>query len=92
MSYETKPGTWTLFAVKERKSDKHPSHTGTLIDEEGREYFLDAWVNESKSGQRYFSGKLKAKVAKPYEDTAKTVERFKDTTRKAFDISDDIPF
>jgi hypothetical protein len=49
-----------LFAAKERPSDKHPTHTGKL-NVEGREYWLSAWVSEAKSGQKYFSLRVKPK-------------------------------
>lgn len=64
MAFEKKPNTGSLFRVDDRKSDTHPEFSGTaLID--GVEYFMDAWVNEVKSGpkagKKYFSLKFKAK-------------------------------
>jgi uncharacterized protein (DUF736 family) len=49
-----------LFKVDEQKSEKHPGYTGTL-NVEGREFWLSGWVNESKSGKKYLSLKVKAK-------------------------------
>ena len=53
-----------LFAAKDRASDKHPTHTGK-INVEGREYWLSAWVQEAKSGQKYFSLSVKPKDEQP---------------------------
>lgn len=64
MAFEMKPNTGSLFRVEDRKSDTHPEYSGSaLID--GVEYFMDAWVNEVKSGpktgKKYFSFKFKPK-------------------------------
>lgn len=50
-----------LFKNKDRKSDKHPLYSGSaLID--GRDYFLDAWVNIAReSGESYMGIKFKLK-------------------------------
>lgn len=67
MAYEMKPNTGSLFRVEDRKSDTHPEYSGSaLID--GVEYYVDAWVNEVKSGdkkgKKYFSFKFKPKQQK----------------------------
>jgi uncharacterized protein (DUF736 family) len=81
MSYETKQNTRSLFKNDKRETEKHPSHTGTL-NVEGREYWLSAWVNEAKSGKKYFSIKLKAKDDAPVEPQAQADD----------DFGDEIPF
>jgi hypothetical protein len=58
-----------LFAAKDRQSDKHPTHTGK-VNVEGREYWLSAWVQESKAGTKYFSLAVKAKDEQPKDDRA----------------------
>jgi hypothetical protein len=64
MAYEIKPNTGSLFKAKDRPSESHPEYTGT-INVDGKEYWLAGWVNEAKSGQKYFSLKTKLKEAKP---------------------------
>lgn len=63
-NYEIKPNTGSLFRVEDRKSDTHPEYSGSALIE-GVEYFVDAWVNEVKSGpkagKKYFSFKFKPK-------------------------------
>lgn len=64
MAYEAKPNTGSLFRVEDRKSDTHPEYSGSALIG-GVEYFVDAWVNEVKSGpkmgKKYFSFKFKPK-------------------------------
>jgi hypothetical protein len=64
MTFEMKPNTGSLFRVEDRKSDTHPEYSGSALIE-GVEYFVDAWVNEVKSGakagKKYFSFKFKPK-------------------------------
>ena len=49
-----------LFKNNRKEKETQPTHTGS-INIEGKEYYLSAWVNESKSGNRYFSISAKAK-------------------------------
>lgn len=57
MAYEQRDLTGAIFKAKEQPSEKHPSHTGScLID--GKKYSISAWVNEAKSGEKYFSLKF----------------------------------
>ena len=43
-----------LFRVKDKKSDNHPDYNGS-INIDGNEYWLSAWINEDKSGNKYMS-------------------------------------
>lgn len=81
MAYDN-TNTGALFKAKERATDKHPEYTGT-INIDGREYWLAGWVNEAKSGQKYFSLKVKAKDDKRPPATA---------AEKLEAMRDDIPF
>lgn len=72
-----------LFKADEQKSDKHPSHTGS-INVAGVEYWLSAWVNVSKKGQKYFSLKVK-----PKDESAGATQR---PAQETDDLDDEIPF
>jgi hypothetical protein len=52
----------TLFRNDRRTNDRQPTHTGS-INVEGKDYWLSAWVKESKKnpGQKFFSLALTAK-------------------------------
>jgi len=43
-----------LFRNDRRESERHPEYTGS-INVEGKEFYLSAWVKESKAGRKYFS-------------------------------------
>ena len=49
-----------LFRNEKKQTEKHPDFTGS-INSEGREFFLSAWVNESKDGKKYFKLSLTPK-------------------------------
>lgn len=48
---------FVLFRQQNKQSEKHPDFSGN-ININGKDFFLDAWLNEDKSGNKYFSGKI----------------------------------
>ena len=60
MAYEMKDNTGSLFRNEKKETDSHPDHTGK-VKIGGVEYWVSAWINESKSGQKYFGMKFKPK-------------------------------
>ena len=80
---ETKQNTGVIFKNNYKKTDSQPDYKGkALID--GVEKEVALWLNESKSGVKYFS----AAFSKPYqaEVEAGGDEPIKKTS------SDDLPF
>jgi uncharacterized protein (DUF736 family) len=64
MAYEQKPNTGSLFKNDRKETDSHPDYKGqALIDGLG-ECWLDAWINETKDGQKYMKLTLKPKEAR----------------------------
>lgn len=63
MAYEKRPLTGALFRNTKKEKDTHPDHTGNIVMEDGSEYFLDAWIKETKSDppRKFFSLSLKRK-------------------------------
>lgn len=58
--YEVKPNTGSLFKNDNRTQDTHAHARGSaLID--GVDYFVDAWTNVAKNGDKYQSLKFKRK-------------------------------
>ena len=51
--YETKDMTGSLFKNDKPKNEKSPPYTGRMKIE-GKEYWMNAWVNEKKDGSKYF--------------------------------------
>jgi uncharacterized protein (DUF736 family) len=63
MGYDNK-NKGVLFKNKEKKSDNHPDLNGS-IDIDGTVYWLSAWTNTDKNGNKYISlsrGDLKQPV------------------------------
>lgn len=91
MAYETKDNEGALFRARDRKSDKHPEFTGNAVID-GRDYWLSAWVNESKKdGSKHFSIKFRAK-----DDAAQGRQPAGDNGRRqssySEELDDEIPF
>jgi uncharacterized protein (DUF736 family) len=49
-----------LFRNEDKESDKHPDYQGN-INVGGKDYWLSAWLNLSKDGNKYMSLSVKAK-------------------------------
>lgn len=60
MSQYDNTNTGTLFRNENRQSDTHPEYSGSL-NVEGKEYWLNGWVKESKNGKKFFSLRVKPK-------------------------------
>ena len=75
-----------LFNNRERKAEnpKAPDYSGS-INVEGKEFFLSAWLRESKKGNKFMSLSVKAKeahAAPPVPAEAPV----------SADLDDDLPF
>lgn len=58
--FERKNGTGNLFLNENKKTDKHPDMTGTLLSLDGIEYYISAWTREGKKG-KYLSISIREK-------------------------------
>lgn len=64
MAYEQKDNTGQLRKNDRANSEKSPQATGSAIID-GVAYFVDAWTNFDKNGDRYQSLKFKRKDKQP---------------------------
>lgn len=71
-----------LFKNQKKETDKHPDYQG-MINADGVDYWLSAWIKEGKSG-RYMSLSIKPKESKPRKQAPKN-----DSPE---DFGDSIPF
>ncbi len=73
-----------LFRNEKKENKSHSDHQGS-INIEGVEYWLNAWIKESKSGKKFFSLSVKRKEPKTQEEQPNLAKKEKD-------IDDEIPF
>ena len=60
---ENKDMTGVLFPVENKKTDKHPNLSGSIVIN-GEKFYLSAWTNIAKSGKKYISLKANAEQKK----------------------------
>lgn len=60
MSYDN-TNRGVLFKNLEKQSEKHPDYRGD-IDVNGQQFYLAAWIKESKKGTKYMSLSVKPKL------------------------------
>lgn len=73
-----------LFRNNRKEQDNHPDHNGS-INIDGKEYWLSAWIKESKNGSKFFSLSVKPKD----ENQSQTTSPAKDSSSSH---DGDIPF
>lgn len=94
MAYETKPDTGSLFRNDKRTQDTHAHARGSaLID--GVEYWVDAWTNVAKNGDKYQSLKFKRKDKQA--QASKPQQSYREQSSGSYgeqpgDLNDDLPF
>jgi hypothetical protein len=75
-----------LFKNKNKEKDTHSDYDG-VINVEGKEFWLNAWINTSKSGMKYMAVTVRPRLAKGEKPALKVVGGT-DTP----DPDDEIPF
>lgn len=63
MSQYDNTNSGAVWPNKDRKTDKHPTHTGS-INVEGVEYWVNAWVGDKAKNQPSLSIKITKKEPK----------------------------
>ena len=65
MAFEHKENKGSIFTNEKKEKDTHPDYTGQA-NVNGTIYNVSAWINESKTGKKYFG--LAFSIPKPKED------------------------
>lgn len=93
-----KEGQFALFKNKNKKADTHADLQGQ-VSIGGKEYWINAWYNVSKNGEKYLSGSMRekqagAQVKTPAESAAnyKAVKEGWGTSNQSDPFDDEIPF
>ena len=86
-----KPNRWSLFKNWKRETEKHPAYTGdgkSVCPHCQKEFdvWINAWVNETKKGDKYFQGSFKPKEEAHSEGMGQAQKALTDLP------DDDIPF
>ena len=78
---------FTLFRnTKKREGKQDADFNGTFTDENGREYWINAWSTTPKNGgDKFLSGSVKPKEEK-------SAPRPQPTPQKRVELEDDVPF
>lgn len=83
MAYEKRDMSGSIFANRDKRSEKHADYTGDcLID--GQEYWMNAWKKTTKEGKTFLSFSFKKKQPRAGSDVSHE-------TKSAI-IDDDLPF
>lgn len=69
MAYEMKPDSGSLFKNERKEKETHADYQGECVID-GKTYYMNAWINQSKNGKRYLGLKFKAKDAQQAPDFA----------------------
>lgn len=79
---------FTLFRnTKKREGKQDADFNGTFTDENGREYWINAWSTTPKNGgDKFLSGSVRLK------ESRQEAPRRQPAPQRQDDLSDDIPF
>lgn len=88
MSYEQRDNSGSLFKNDRKEQENHPDYTGSAKIQ-GREFYISAWVKESKGGKKFFSFSFKPKLQ---SDKASPPTGGRNDRRPVEDYDDPVPF
>jgi hypothetical protein len=84
--YVPKDMTGSLWKNDRKEKDTHADYQGSVVID-GKQYWLNAWVNESSGGKKYFGLKFKLKEGVPASSGGQT-----DDPLPTEELDDTIPF
>jgi uncharacterized protein (DUF736 family) len=76
-----------LMKNTRKQQDSHPDYTGTWVNADGVECYLDGWLNTSKAGNKY----IKLRMGKVKGDQP-PAPKPKPQPSNLSDMDSDIPF
>ena len=92
MAFEPKDMSGSLFRNSRKELDTHPDYNGSARIE-GTDYWVNAWLRETKDGGKYMSLSFKRKdgtAARPIEPKILSMTAQAPAPRR--DLDDEVPF
>lgn len=86
---QRKDNNGVLFKNDQKQGDNHPDYKGSAMVD-GSDYWLSAWINVSKNGQKYMSIKLNPKDQVHNDGVQRSQQNVQQSFNDEFD--QDIPF
>jgi uncharacterized protein (DUF736 family) len=83
---EVKPNSGMLMKNTRKQQESHPDYTGTWVNADGVDCYLDGWMNTSKAGNKY----IKLRMGKPKGDQPPAKPKAQPSNLS--DMDSDIPF
>lgn len=84
---EVKPNSGMLMKNTRKQQESHPDYTGTWVNADGVECYLDGWLNTSKAGNKY----IKLRMGKVKGDQP-PAPKPKPQPSNLSDMDSDVPF
>jgi len=84
---EVKPNSGMLMKNTRKQQESHPDYTGTWVNADGVDCYLDGWMNTSKAGNKY----IKLRMGKPKADQP-PAPKPKPQPTNLDGMDDDVPF
>ena len=86
--------SFSLFAVKEKRSDRSPDYTGSVEVAGQKKHDIAVWESRTKDGRKYYSGKIRpARERDEYNQDAPARDPIHDRKPSApLPDDDDLPF
>ncbi len=84
---EVKPNSGMLMKNTRKQQESHPDYTGTWVNADGVDCYLDGWMNTSKAGNKY----IKLRMGKVKGDQP-PAPKPKPQPSNLSDMDSDVPF
>lgn len=84
--------TFVLFQNDKEGNDKRPDYKGTMVNADGQEQKIAAWIRKSKTGKKFMSGKIDMEGAPAAKKAPATIQEAFGQGNGAAGYEDNIPF
>lgn len=89
--FTPRDGDGALFKNEDRESEQHPHYRGQ-IRIGGQDFWLSAWLKESKAGKKYMSLSAQPKQVRDHRGASANPPARQPEPPPTHELDDDIPF